>query len=135
MANSTMTLQSMSATIEPEIPQGTSSEPSLSEILAASEAAGARKSLVAPVQGVVIGRFVAATESGQPVVDYPGNPGNQPRQAQSTVALTPSDFGKSVVLMFEQGDAQRPIILGVLVAAPASAIVNPTENSSASRAE
>ena len=131
MATSTMTLRSMSATIEPEIPQGTSSEPSLSEILAASEAAGTRNSLAAPVQGVVVGRLVAATESGEPIVDYPGNSGNQLRQARSTVALTPSDLGQSVVLMFEQGDAQRPIILGVLVSAPASAIMNPTENSNA----
>jgi hypothetical protein len=38
--------------------------------------------------------------------------------ARSTVPVTPDDAGKQVVLAFEQGDPQRPIVLGVLQAQP-----------------
>lgn len=125
MANSTLAPQISDATCESE-----TSQTCLSEILAASEAAGVRASISSPVHGVIVGRFVAATDSGEPLVDFPGNSGGQLRQARSTVTLTRSELGQAVVLMFEQGDIQRPIILGVLVGAPASTIVNTTENSS-----
>lgn len=102
----------------------------LSEIIAASETVRGKHPAASPAHGVVVGRLVAATEAGEPVVDYPGNPGERPRQAQSTVSLTRSDLDRPVVLIFEQGDMQRPIILGVLADAPARAIVNSAESSS-----
>lgn len=53
------------------------------------------------------------------MVDFDGNPKKEPIPAISTMAIAQSDSGREAVLMFEDGDARRPIILG-LVQSPAS---------------
>src|SRR3954470_3007352 len=62
--------------------------------------------------GVVIGRLIAIDDSGMLLIDYPGNPGKGSLPARSMVGLTREEVGREVVLMFERGDSQRPIILG-----------------------
>jgi len=69
--------------------------------------------------GVVRGLLVTMAEDGTPVVDFDGNPNREPIAAVSTITVLQSDLGREVVLMFEDGDARRPILLG-LVQAPAS---------------
>lgn len=41
-----------------------------------------------------------------------------PRQAGSTVPLSPSDEGRRVLLLFGQGDAERPIVIGCILDEP-----------------
>ena len=41
-----------------------------------------------------------------------------PRQAYSTVQLSPSDEGRRVLLLFGQGDAERPIVIGCILDEP-----------------
>ena len=70
---------------------------------------------------VCIGTLVEAhPEEGLRVV-YPGPESWDPMPARSIVPVTPDDAGKQVVLAFEQGNPQRPIVLGVLKAQPVQA--------------
>lgn len=68
-----------------------------------------------PVPGVVVGTLLALTDDGQtPLVSFAGQPGHAALPARSTVDLHGPHIGQSVVLMFEQGDAHKPIVMGVL---------------------
>lgn len=69
--------------------------------------------------GVVRGLLVTIAEDGTPMVDFDGNPRKEPVPAISTIAIAQSDTAREIVLMFEDADAHRPIILG-LVQSPAS---------------
>lgn len=65
--------------------------------------------------GVVIGELIAMKDEGRtPLVLYPGQPGTAALAARSTVDLHGAHIGKQVVLMFEGGNAARPIVMGVL---------------------
>ena len=72
--------------------------------------------------GVVRGLLVTVGEDGTPMVDFDGNPDGEPLAAVSTIAIAESDSGREAVLMFEDGDGRRPILLG-LVQAPATSPV------------
>ena len=67
------------------------------------------------IVGVVIGLLVGLTEEGQPMVDYPGNPFDQPLPAASTWRCQAKDGDTSVALLFESGDPSRPMIVGPIV--------------------
>ena len=67
------------------------------------------------IQSVVIGELLALTEEGlTPLVRYPGQPGSGALRARSSVDLHGPHIGASVVLMFEHGDPEHPIVIGVL---------------------
>jgi len=53
------------------------------------------------------------SEQGEPLVDFPGNPAGQPAPAFSTVPLEAAFAGRECVLAFEDGDAGRPILVGL----------------------
>ena len=64
---------------------------------------------------VVVGRLVRLDEAGVEV-QHPGNH-HGPVPARSTVPLAENQVGQEVALMFEDGNPDRPIIVGVLQAA------------------
>ena len=69
---------------------------------------------VAPT-GVVIGELIAIKDEGRtPLVLYPGQSGSAAISARTVIDLHGPHIGKKVVLMFEGGDAARPIVMGVL---------------------
>lgn len=71
------------------------------------------------VPGVVVGTLLALTDDGQtPLVSFAGQPGHAALPARSTVDLHGPHIGQAVVLMFEQGDVHRPIVMGVLRGQP-----------------
>lgn len=68
-----------------------------------------------PIQGVVIGELLAMADGGTvPLVRYPGQPGSTALRARTAVDLHGAHIGAPLVLMFEQGEALRPVVLGVL---------------------
>ncbi len=68
-----------------------------------------------PILGVIIGELLAITDDGSvPLVRYEGQAGSGAVRARTTIDLHGPHIGSSVVLMFENGDASLPIVLGVL---------------------
>src|SRR5215203_864334 len=76
----------------------------------ANQVAGA-----AAMPNVVIGELLALADEGMtPLVRYVGQPGSSAISARSSIDLHGPHIGQSVVLVFEHGDALRPIVIGVL---------------------
>lgn len=66
-------------------------------------------------EGVVIGELLAIKDEGRtPLVVYPSQPGSAALAARTVVDLHGAHIGRQVVLMFENGDAMRPIVMGLL---------------------
>ncbi|MEX1363243.1 MAG: DUF6484 domain-containing protein [Nannocystaceae bacterium] len=71
--------------------------------------------ITSPRSGWLVGR----NEQDRLLVDYPGNPFGAIR-ARTTVVLTPAELSRAldqrhpVLLLFEDGDPGRPIIVGLL---------------------
>ena len=69
--------------------------------------------------GLVIGELLAITDDGTtPLIIFQGQSGTSALRAKSVVDLHGSYIGKRVVLMFESGNPQRPIVMGVLRGSP-----------------
>ena len=66
------------------------------------------------ILGVLIGRLVDLGESGEPLVDFPGNTSTTVLPARSILPLGKRTVGRQVVLMFEEGDSQRPVVMGLV---------------------
>jgi hypothetical protein len=69
------------------------------------------------VGGVVRGVLAGISEEGDPLVDFAPNVSGAPMPASSTIAVTAADVGREAVLMFEDGDTARPILLGLIESA------------------
>ena len=65
------------------------------------------------IEGIVIGSLLELDVIGSPRVDYPGNQAG-PLAARTVAALDSDKVGREVALLFEGGDASKPVILGVL---------------------
>jgi hypothetical protein len=65
----------------------------------------------APMTGVLVG-FIDAERT--PLVTFAGQPGTAALSARTVIDLSAAHIGKDVVLLFEAGDAARPIIIGVV---------------------
>jgi hypothetical protein len=63
---------------------------------------------------VLVGRISAMLESGEPLVDFPGNTTDSLVSARSLVLIRSADVGRKVALTFEDGDPSLPIIMGLL---------------------
>jgi len=72
------------------------------------------RSPVVPPAGVIIGKLVNVSPQGVGEVDFPGNALSRPLCARTTISLENTYNNQEVVLMFENGDFSKPIILGVL---------------------
>ena len=65
--------------------------------------------------GIVVGELIALKDDGcTPLVRYSVQPGTAAIAARSVVDLHAAHIGRAVVLMFEEGSAARPIVMGVL---------------------
>ncbi len=65
------------------------------------------------IGGVVIGALVGFSDAGStPLVTYDDQPGMAALPAHSVVDLDGAHIGRRVVLMFEEGDPYRPIVMG-----------------------
>lgn len=74
--------------------------------------------VAARLTGTRVGTIARVTESGQPLVNYPGNSGG-PRRARSLVEVGPAEGGAklegaAVLLAFEDEAGLRPVVLGLL---------------------
>jgi hypothetical protein len=75
------------------------------------------------IEGATVGRLVAFKDDGTvPLVIYEGQPTTAAVPARATLDLYGSHIGREVVLMFEGGDPQRPIVVGCLHDAHARAL-------------
>lgn len=73
----------------------------------------------APVAGALVGRLLALSDRGlTPLVAFEGQLSAGAVAARSTVDLGPMHVGRAVLLVFEGGDPQRPIVTGVLRGQP-----------------
>lgn len=66
------------------------------------------------LDGVVIGVLVGLDRENNPLVAFPGNPQEDCVSAKTTLLFSEDDLGKEVALLFENGNPQRPIIIGRL---------------------
>jgi Domain of unknown function (DUF6484) len=67
------------------------------------------------IGAVIIGKLLALAEDGAtPLVRFPGQTGAGALRARTSVDLHGPHIGASVVLALENGDPNRPIVLGVL---------------------
>lgn len=66
------------------------------------------------VEGLVVGQLVDQEIGGQPMVRFTIDGATETRFARPCVALVPDDTGRDVVLGFEGGCSDRPILLGCL---------------------
>jgi len=69
---------------------------------------------------VLIGRIVSIRDSGEPLVDFPGNTSRGLVAARSLVPISSVEAGREVALSFDGGDPLRPIIVGFLQTIPAA---------------
>ena len=73
--------------------------------------------------GAVVGTLVGFSDAGAvPLVVYRGQPGSAALRARSIVGLHGGDIGRAALMMFEDGDPARPIIVGCLVDPDAAAL-------------
>jgi len=63
--------------------------------------------------GAVTGTFVGPSPDGAALVDFVGNPTSARVSARSFVRLEDSDIGKEVLLVFDNGDLQKPLVIGI----------------------
>jgi hypothetical protein len=66
-------------------------------------------------EGVVIGTLVGFRDNGgTPLVTFAAQPGAAAIAARATLDMNGTHIGRDVLLMFENGSAERPIVIGLL---------------------
>ena len=81
------------------------------------------------IHGVVVGRVAEIGDAGEPLVDVPGQAVPRAIPARAMVALDATHVGREVALMFEGGDPERPIVMGLMHTPRAAAPAAPVEAS------
>lgn len=93
--------------------QGRAGEAARAPTAQAATAAPAEASGTSAIQGVLVGELLALADGGTtPLVRFAGQ--TAAVRARTTVDLHGPHIGQPVVLMFEGGDAGRPIVIGVV---------------------
>jgi len=64
--------------------------------------------------GVVVGILAGFNDDGEAVVSFEGTECSLQRAARSTVSLDVQSVGREVALMFEDGDSDRPLVIGLI---------------------
>lgn len=67
---------------------------------------------VLPQGEVIIGELVQISALGEPMVNFTLNRSGHPLISISTIAVTRKQLGRKVVLMFQEGELSKPIIIG-----------------------
>jgi hypothetical protein len=70
-----------------------------------------RSRLLGAVRGILSG----LNARGEPLVDFCGNIAGHAVLAVTTVPVRAEDVGKEAILLFEDGDAARPLLIGVVL--------------------
>jgi Domain of unknown function (DUF6484) len=66
-------------------------------------------------KNIIVGELIGLSNNGRlPLVSFPGQPDTSALQARSVVNLDNSQIGQAIVLMFENADPHKPIIMGVI---------------------
>src|SRR4051812_3719853 len=63
---------------------------------------------------VVVGTLAGINDDGQPLVRHPLDPSDRIMLARTTAPITSDQVDREVVIAFESGDIDKPIVLGVL---------------------
>ena len=66
------------------------------------------------IDGVLVGQLVGFRDVHVPLVVFEGRPGTAALDARTAIDLRPEFIGEDVVLMFEEADPRRPIVMGRL---------------------
>ena len=75
-----------------------------------SEQEGDRRPSGGPMRGVLVG----VAETGEPLVDFYGNPTGTAVVALSTVPIGSEHAGREAMLLFEDHDLRRPVVVGLI---------------------
>lgn len=92
-------------------------------VLEAHEARIAEEPLPPVVEGVVIARVASVDAAGVVRVAYPGAP-SEGAVARVMARVTEADVGREAALLFESGDRDKPIVMGLLFQGAAPAAVS-----------
>ena len=77
---------------------------------------------------IVLGQVVGIGDTGAPLVGWDGCPGGVAVPALTTAICTVDHVGRTVALLFADGDPSRPIIVGI-IQQPLDAVVDATRES------
>jgi len=94
-----------------------SDEPRADRRVPSAQPSASSKTEAAPrhVEGALVGTLIGFKDDERtPLVLYPGQRGSAALAAASIVDVNGAHLGHQVVLLFEKGDASRPIIMGLL---------------------
>ena len=67
------------------------------------------------LDGIVIGALVGFGKDGGPLVDFRGNPRDNPVPTRTTTVLSIEDLGREVALLFEGADPTKPLLIGMII--------------------
>lgn len=80
-----------------------------------------------PTQGVALGELAAVNSAGNDaLVICRGEPHARALKARTAIDLRGCHIGREVLLVFESGDPNLPIVIGVLRGADASSLFDPS---------
>jgi hypothetical protein len=80
-----------------------------------SERGAQPRTALRPIYGVRVGILIGMRDDGRtPLIVYSGQPDSAALPARAIVDLHGAHIGRDVVLMFEDGDPRRPLVMGCL---------------------